>query len=48
MHSALLRCVERDDLSSLTALPGVGKKTAQRLLVEMRDKLKDWLLEGAP
>mgnify|MGYP001048237714 CR=1 FL=1 len=39
-------CVERDDLSSLTALPGVGKKTAQRLLVEMRDKLKDWFAGG--
>lgn len=39
-------CVERDDLSSLTALPGVGKKTAQRLLVEMRDKLKDWFAAG--
>jgi Holliday junction DNA helicase RuvA len=38
------RCVQRDDISSLVALPGVGKKTAQRLLVEMRDKLKDWLL----
>jgi len=24
------------------ALPGVGRKTAERLLVEMRDKLKDW------
>lgn len=35
------RCVQRDDLSSLVALPGVGKKTAERLLVEMRDKLKD-------
>jgi Holliday junction DNA helicase RuvA len=38
------RCVQRDDISSLTALPGVGKKTAERLLVEMRDKLKDWLV----
>jgi Holliday junction DNA helicase RuvA len=37
------RCVQRDDLSALIALPGVGKKTAERLLVEMRDKLKDWL-----
>lgn len=37
------RCVQRDDISSLVALPGVGKKTAERLLVEMRDKLKDWL-----
>lgn len=38
-----VRCVQRDDLSSLVALPGVGKKTAERLLVEMRDKLGDWL-----
>jgi Holliday junction DNA helicase RuvA len=38
------RCVQRDDMSALVALPGVGKKTAERLLVEMRDKLKDWLL----
>lgn len=35
------RCVQRDDLSALVALPGVGRKTAERLLVEMRDKLKD-------
>jgi Holliday junction DNA helicase RuvA len=37
------RCVQRDDISSLIALPGVGKKTAERLLVEMRDKMQDWL-----
>jgi Holliday junction DNA helicase RuvA len=23
-------------------IPGVGKKTAERLLIEMRDRLKDW------
>jgi len=42
------RCVQRDDVSALVALPGVGKKTAERLLVEMRDKLRGWLaqLEG--
>ena len=40
------RCVQRDDLSALIALPGVGKKTAERLLVEMRDKLKDWLVRA--
>ena len=33
-------CVERDDIATLVKLPGVGKKTAERLLVEMRDKLK--------
>ncbi|GAB5451112.1 MAG: Holliday junction branch migration protein RuvA [Halioglobus sp.] len=44
-----VRCVQRDDVAALVALPGVGKKTAERLLVEMRDKLKDWLAhaEGA-
>lgn len=40
------RCVQRDDMSSLVALPGVGRKTAERLLVEMRDKLKDWSVAG--
>ena len=47
--ASFARCVQRDDISSLVALPGVGKKTAERLLVEMRDKLKDWLgqAEGA-
>lgn len=37
------RCVEAGDVASLVAMPGVGKKTAERLLVEMRDKLRDWL-----
>ena len=42
--SSFVRCVQRDDISSLVALPGVGKKTAERLLVDMRDKLSDWLV----
>jgi Holliday junction DNA helicase RuvA len=41
--NSFVRCIQRDDISSLVALPGVGKKTAERLLIEMRDKLKDWL-----
>ena len=41
--ASFVACVRRDDISSLVALPGVGKKTAERLLVEMRDKLQDWL-----
>ena len=36
-------CVERDDIVTLVKLPGVGKKTAERLVVEMRDKLKSLL-----
>ena len=34
-------CVVDGDISSLVAIPGVGKKTAERLLVEMRDKLPE-------
>jgi len=33
------RCVHDSDAASLTRLPGVGKKTAERLIVEMRDRL---------
>ena len=44
--TSFVRCVQRDDMSSLVALPGVGKKTAERLLIEMRDKLKDWLAQA--
>ncbi len=46
--TSFARCVQRDDISALVALPGVGKKTAERLLVEMRDKLKDWLVQVDP
>ena len=35
-------CVKNDDTAALVKLPGVGKKTAERLLIEMRDKLNDW------
>ncbi|MGR8920453.1 MAG: Holliday junction branch migration protein RuvA, partial [Gammaproteobacteria bacterium] len=31
-------CVQAGDAARLTALPGVGKKTAERLIVEMRDR----------
>lgn len=33
------RCVEQEDVPALTRLPGIGKKTAERLIVEMRDRL---------
>jgi holliday junction DNA helicase RuvA len=37
---AFQRAVATDDLASLTRIPGVGRKTAERLLVEMRDYFK--------
>ncbi|MCU7905694.1 MAG: Holliday junction branch migration protein RuvA [Candidatus Thiodiazotropha sp. (ex Epidulcina cf. delphinae)] len=33
------RCVETEDVASLVRLPGVGRKTAERLIIEMRDRL---------
>lgn len=34
------RCVFEGDSASLTGIPGVGKKTAERLIIEMRDRLE--------
>jgi len=38
----LVRCVQAQDTSALTRVPGVGKKTAERLLVELKDRFKAW------
>lgn len=35
------RCVQDGDAAALTRLPGIGKKTAERLIVELRDRLRD-------
>ena len=42
------RCVNEDDTKSLVQLPGIGKKTAERLIIEVRDKLKDWVPASLP
>jgi len=34
------RCVEAQDIASLVRVPGIGRKTAERLVIEMRDRLK--------
>jgi Holliday junction DNA helicase RuvA len=33
------RCVAQEDIARLTKVPGIGRKTAERLVIEMRDKL---------
>ncbi|HNP65017.1 MAG TPA: Holliday junction branch migration protein RuvA [Woeseiaceae bacterium] len=33
------RCVEYEDATTLSRIPGVGKKTAERLIIEMRDRI---------
>jgi Holliday junction DNA helicase RuvA len=40
------RCVEYEDAATLVKIPGVGKKTAERLIIEMRDKIEKTM--GAP
>ncbi|WP_199608912.1 Holliday junction branch migration protein RuvA [Flocculibacter collagenilyticus] len=37
-----VQCVQHDDSTALVKLPGIGKKTAERLIIEMRDRIKDW------
>lgn len=38
-------CVQNNDAAALVRLPGVGKKTAERLIIELRDKLKGLVLD---
>ncbi len=43
-----VRCVLNEDATTLVKLPGVGKKTAERLIIELKDRLKDWGVETMP
>mgnify|MGYP005839364767 CR=1 FL=1 len=43
----LVRCVESEDSAALTRLPGVGRKTAERLIIELRDRLAEAGIAGA-
>lgn len=45
-EEAFVRCVMDDDVKALTRLPGVGKKTAERLIIEMRDRFPHWEQPG--
>jgi Holliday junction DNA helicase RuvA len=42
----LIGAVQRADVARLTAIPGIGKKTAERIVLELRDRLQQ--LAGAP
>jgi len=40
------RCIEYEDTTALSKIPGIGKKTAERLIVEMRDKIDATTSDG--
>ncbi len=46
--AGFVRCVVDNDTATLVRLPGVGKKTAERLIIEMRDRLADWAHSDLP
>jgi Holliday junction DNA helicase RuvA len=43
-----VRAVSEENITTLVKLPGVGKKTAERLVIEMRDRLTDWPTHLSP
>lgn len=38
----LYQAIVNDNIAFLSSVPGIGKKTAERMCVELRDKLKDY------
>lgn len=44
---AIIRAVQSEDIAFLTRLPGIGKKTAQRMILDLKDKL-DSIVLSAP
>ena len=42
------RLVQSGDVAALTRIPGIGKKTAERIVVELRDRVADALLTAKP
>jgi len=45
--SMFIQCIQMQDKTTLTKLPGVGKKTAERMLIELQDILKNSFMVGA-
>ncbi len=37
--SGFNQCIEYEDIAALSRIPGIGKKTAERLIIEMRDRI---------
>ncbi len=46
--AALVTAVLNNDIKSLCAVKGIGKKTAERMVLELRDKLKQFVVADSP
>ena len=44
----LMNCIQNNQIDRLIQIPGIGRKTAERLMIEMRDKIDTTLLENKP
>jgi len=44
----LIRAIQSGDLARLTSIPGVGKKTAERIVVDLKDRLPRAIEQGEP
>lgn len=45
---ALIHCIQTDQINTLVRVPGIGRKTAERLLVELRDRVQRWSQNALP
>jgi Holliday junction DNA helicase RuvA len=43
----IIMAIRTDNLARLTTIPGVGRKTAERLVIELRDKVGELALDGS-
>ena len=44
--SKLIRSIQQEDITTLSSVPGIGKKTATKLCLDMKDTLKKHPIQG--